>query len=250
MKLFNLCKKKDIPGFHGVFNLLEAYPVRFCNVIEKISSDVAPSQFVFNAPQQKVEQVIVNLCPTEPWALPNWVTLAHDISSFLDKLAALRARCFPAARVAIAISEKEGKHVTEAIKYAGNTDWMTALPLNPKYPQNDPVVLSRVVLHAEEEFGVDTTTQGILILDAPTIAAANERNVLGNKVNSRFIAISGTGLKENEVNRVELGATVGKLLGGRFSASCALRVFGNGPLCGREITDLSHEIDWSVNNIV
>ncbi|HJW87047.1 MAG TPA: 4Fe-4S dicluster domain-containing protein [Candidatus Brocadiaceae bacterium] len=250
MKLFNLCKKKDIPGFRGGFNLLEAYPIRFCNVIEKISSDVAPSQFVFTAPQQKVEQVIVNLCPTEPWALPNWVTLAHDTSSFLDKLAALRARCFPAAKVAIAISEKEGKHVTEAIKYAGNTDWMTALPLNPKYPQNDPVVLSRVVLHAEVEFGVDTTTQGILILDAPTIAAAYESNVLGNKVNSRFIAISGTGLKENEVIRVELGATIGKLLGGRFKANGAHRVFVNGPLCGREITDLALEIDWSVNNIV
>ncbi len=250
MKLFNTGKKKEVPGFRGGFNILDAYPIRFCNVIEKISSDGAPKQFVFDIPQQKVEQVIVNLCPTEPWSLPNWVTLGHDTSSFLDKLAALRARYFPAARVAIAISEKEGKHVTEAIKYAGNTDWMTVLALNPKYPQNDPVVLSRVVLHAKVEFGADTTTQGILILDAQTIAAAYESNILGNKVYLRFVAISGTGLKENEVIRVELGTTVGKLLGNRFKVNGTHRVFINGPLCGREITDLSQEIDWSVNNIV
>ena len=98
--------------------------------------------------------------------------------------------------------------------------------------------------------GADTTTQGILILDAQTIAAAYESNVLGNKVNSRFVAISGTGLKENEIIRVELGATIEKMLGGRFKANGAHRVFVNGPLCGREITDLSLEIDWSINNIV
>ncbi|MEK7699193.1 MAG: 4Fe-4S dicluster domain-containing protein [Planctomycetota bacterium] len=250
MKLFNIGKKKEIPGFHGGFNILEAYPIRFCNVIEKISSDSAPNQFVFNVPQQKVEQVIVNLCPTEPWSLPNWVTLEHKTSSFLDKLTALRTRYFPAASVTIAINEKEGMHVTDAIKYAGNTDWMKVLALNPKYPQNDPVILSKVVLNTDVEFGADAITKGILILDAQTISAAYETNVLGNKVNSCFIAISGTGLKENEIIRVELGTTVEKVLGNRFKETGAHRVFINGPLCGREITDLSLEIDWSTNNIV
>ena len=127
---------------------------------------------------------------------------------------------------------------------------MDVFALEAKYPQDDPVILSKVVLDLEINFGQDTMTQGVLILDAQTVSAIYENCMLGNKVDSRFIALSGTGLKENEIINVQLGTSLEKILQNRVKESVKYRVFVNGPLHGREITDLSQKIDWSINNIV
>src|SRR5574337_1138974 len=98
---------KETIGFKGGFNLLDAYPLKFCNIIEEISSDGTPEIFQFHIPDQKVEHVIVNLCPTEPWTLPNWVTLKHKTTAFLTLLKEIKTSYFPDARYYVAINEKE-----------------------------------------------------------------------------------------------------------------------------------------------
>ena len=241
---------KETIGFKGGFNLLDTYPLRFCNIIERISSDGIPEVFEFRVPAQKIQHVIVNLCPTEPWALPNWVILEHKTDAFLNKLKEIKSRFFPDAKCYIAISKKENDCVSAVKDYAHNAEWMEIFGLDVKYPQDDPVMLSRVVLGIEMNFGKDTTAKGVLILDAQTVSAIYGSGMPGNKVNSRFIALSGTGLKENEIINVQLGTSLEKILRNRVKESGKYRVFINGPLHGREITDLSQKLDWSVNNIV
>ena len=90
---------------------------------------------------------------------------------------------------------------------------MKVFALAAKYPQDDPVILSKVVLDIEMDFGQDTMTQGVLILDAQTVSAIYENCMLGNKVDSRFIALSGTGLKENEIINVQLGTSLERYSG-------------------------------------
>jgi len=243
-------KEKENIGFKGGFNLLDTYPLRFCNIIEKISSDGIPEVFEFRVPDQKIQHVIVNLCPTEPWALPNWVILEHKTAAFLNKLKEIKTRYFPEARYYIAINKKEDEPVSAVKDYACNAEWMKVFAVDAKYPQDDPVILSKVVLDIEMDFGRDTTTQGVLILDAQTVSAIYENCMVGNTVDSRFIALSGTGLKENEIIKVQLGTSLEKILRNRIKESGKYRVFVNGPLHGREITDLSQKMDWSINNIV
>ncbi|MBI2470313.1 MAG: hypothetical protein HYV59_03610 [Planctomycetes bacterium] len=243
-------KEKENIGFKGGFNLLDTYPLRFCNIVERVSSDGIPEVFQFRFPEQKIQHVIMNLCPTEPWALPNWIILEHKADAFLNKLKEIKARYFPEAKCYIAISKKEYEPVSAVKDYARNAEWMEVFWLNAKYPQDDPVMLSKIVLDLEISFGQDTTTQGVLILDAQTVSAIYENCILGNKVNSRFIALSGTGLKENEIVNVQLGTSLEKLLQNKIKESGKYRVFVNGPLHGREITDLSQKVDWSINNIV
>lgn len=247
-----MLKEKENIGFKGGFNLLDTYPLRFCNIIEKISSDGIPEVFEFRVPDQKIQHVIVNLCPTEPWALPNWVILEHKTAAFLTKLKEIKTRYFPEAKCYIAINKKDDEPNAAVKDYAGDAEWIKVFALAAKYPQDDPVMLSKVVLDIEMDFGQDTTTQGVLILDAQTVSAIYENCMLGNKVDSRFIALSGTGLKENEIINVQLGTSLDKILRNRIRAkeSGKCRVFINGPLHGKEITDLSQKMDWSVNNIV
>ncbi len=241
-------KKKENPGFKGGYNLLDTYPLRFCNIIERISSDGIPGTFEFRIPGQKIQQLVVNLCPTEPWALPNWVILEHKTAAFLDKLKEIKIRRFPDARCYIAINRKENEFVSAVKEYADSPEWMEVVALDAKYPQDDPVMLSKIVLNKEINFGQDAAAQGVLIMDAQTVSAMYESSIVGSKVDSRFIVLSGTGLKENEIVNVQLGTSLEKILQNRTTGKH--RVFVNGPLRGREVTDFSFRTDWSVNNIV
>ena len=241
---------KETIGFKGGFNLLDAYPVKFCNIIEEISSDGIPETFQFHVPDQKVEHVIVNLCPTEPWALPNWVILKHKTTAFLTVLKEIKNSYFSGARFYIAINEKEDRSVEDAKNFACNEDWMGVISLYAKYPQDDPVVLTKVILGMDVNFGQDTKSFGVLILDAQTVSAMYENCILRKDVNSRFIVLSGTGLKENEIINVQLGMSIEKILKNKVKDESKYRVFINGPLRGKEITDFSQKIDWSINHIV
>ncbi|MEP9410097.1 MAG: 4Fe-4S dicluster domain-containing protein [Candidatus Brocadia sp.] len=242
--------KKENTHFKGGFYLPDAYLLQFCNIIEEIQSDGIPGTFQFHVPDQKVVHIIVNLCPTEPWALPNWVILKHKTPAFLNMVKEIKTNCFPEAVFSIAINEEECRVVEDARNFASNEDWMHIFPLYAKYPQDDPVLLLKVILGIEVNFGQDTKSLGVLILDAQTVSAIYESCILRNKVDSRFIVLSGTGLNENEIVNVQLGTPIEKILKDKIKETGKYRVFINGPLRGKEITDLSQRIDWSVNHIV
>lgn len=241
---------KEMIGFKGGFNLMETYPLKFCNIIEDISSDDAPETFQFQVPGQKVEHVIVNLCPTEPWALPNWVILKHKTIEFLNMLKEIKPSCFPDAKYYIAINNKEYRVVEDAKGFACREDWISVFPLYAKYPQDDSVLLTKTILGMDSNFGQDMKLNGVLIFDAQTVLAMYESCILKKNVNSRFIVLSGTGLKENEIVNVQLGTSLEKILKDKVKEGVAYRAFVNGPLRGKETSDLSQKIDWSVNHVV
>ncbi|GJQ24730.1 hypothetical protein BIY37_04215 [Candidatus Brocadia sapporoensis] len=242
--------KKETMGFKGGFHLLDAYPLSVCNIIDEISSDSTPETFQFPVFGQKIKHVIVNLCPTEPWALPNWVILKHKTIVFFNMIKEIQKTYFSDARLYLAITEKEDRVVEEARNFAGGEDWIRVFSLSAKYPQDDPVILTKIVLGMDVNFGQDTKPFGILILDPQTISAMHEQGIMRKDVTSRYLALSGTGLRENEIIHVELGTSVEKILKNKVREAVTFRVFINGPLRGKEITDFSQKIDWSVNNIV
>ena len=245
-----MLKEKKTLAFKGGLNLLDVYPLRFCSIVESVSSDSAPAVFEFHVPGTKIEHVIVNLCLVEPWALPNWIILGHKISEFFDKLCEIRTRYFPEATCHLAINNHDGALVAAAREYVNNVGWMKVCALEPKYPQDDPALLAKVLLGRDVRFGSDTASLGILVLDAQTVSAVYASCIRGDKVDSRYIVLSGTGLKENEIIRVQLGTSLEKLIQSRIQGAWKYRVFVNGPLRGMEISDLSREIDWDVNSVV
>ena len=110
---------------------MDAYPMRFCNIIEKIFSDDIQGTFGFNIQDKNVAHVIVNLSPTESWSLPNWVVLEHKTTVFLDKIKEIkdlqRKRDFNelseeeqkkllTSRLCSYISEKEKEKLEEALE--------------------------------------------------------------------------------------------------------------------------------------
>ncbi|MBE7548724.1 MAG: 4Fe-4S dicluster domain-containing protein [Candidatus Kuenenia stuttgartiensis] len=246
-----MIKKKQNMVFKGGVNLFDAYKIRFCNIVEEISSDNPPEVFNFTLPsEQSVKHIIVTLCPTEPWALPNWVTLGHKTTVFFDKIKELQTTIFPEAKCSVVITNNETEHISAAKEYAAMNEWLEVFVIDAKYPYDDPVVLSKAILNKDINFGQDTLSQGILVFDAQTALAIHKSRILNKSVNSRFIALSGTGLKENEFIKVQLGTTLEKILKNRVKETAPYRVFINGPLRGMEVNDFAQKIGWTVNDIV
>lgn len=246
-----MIKKKQNRVLKGGVNLFDTYTIHFCNIVEEVSSDSPPESFNFALPdEQSVKHIIVTLCPMEPWALPNWVTLGHKTTVFLDKIKEIKTTLFPEAKCSVVVNNNETEHISAAKKYAVANEWMEVFIIEAKYPHDDPVVLSKAILNMEVNFGQDMLSQGILFLDAQTISAIHKSRVLNKNVDSRFIALSGTGLKENEFINVQLGTSVEKIIRNRMKESSHCRVFVNGPLRGKELKDFTQKIDWKVDNIV
>jgi len=242
--------KQEKIVIRGGLNLYSSFPVNFCNIIEKISSDKTPDLFDFPQPKNKVEHVIINLCPTEPWALPDWITLKHNTTKFLNKIKELKTNLFPDAKYHIIINENNTEHISATKSFADQNDWVDVYAAEAKYPIDDSVILSNFILGTDLDYGQEIISRGIVFLDAQTVSALFESNIRGNKVDSRFIAISGTGLKENEIINVQLGTSIEKILKERAKDIEQCRVFLNGPLRGREVNELTQSINWSINNIV
>ncbi len=111
-------KKKMKKGF----NLIETYPVKFSETIIFVKHNGPVDSFNFAFPDKKVEHIIVNLCPTEPWALPNRAILRNRTHNFLNKLETVRAEYFAGSHCHVVVNHHETSLVNELNQYKSNAD--------------------------------------------------------------------------------------------------------------------------------
>ena len=243
-------KKKGKKVFKNGFNLLEAYPVKFSEKVETIEYDMPSETFDFLFPDKKIEHIIVNLCPTEPWALPNSMALKNNTQNFLYKLDLIRTRYFPESHCHAVINAQETNLIKESRQYRWHGDWLHVRTLDPIYPNDAPALIIKKILGLELTYGQDTSEIGVLILDPQTVVDIFERYIQNNKFNTRLVPISGTGLKENKILNVKSATPIQKVLEGNVRKDIKYRVFIDSPLNGIEVKDLTQRIDWSTKSIV
>ncbi len=68
------------------FDLIKAYPTEFSEKIVSVRYSGQTENFSFSFPEKKIEHIIINLCPTEPWALPHWAILKDKTITYLHKI--------------------------------------------------------------------------------------------------------------------------------------------------------------------
>jgi Na+-transporting NADH:ubiquinone oxidoreductase subunit NqrA len=115
-------KKKNKKAYKKGFNLIETYPVEFSETIVFVKHNGPVDNFSFSFPDKKVEHIIVNLCPTEPWALPNRTILRNRTYDFLNKLETVRAEYFADSHCHVVVNHQETSLVNELNQYKGNAD--------------------------------------------------------------------------------------------------------------------------------
>jgi Na+-translocating ferredoxin:NAD+ oxidoreductase subunit C len=246
-----LNKKKEYKKvYKNGFNLIETYPVKFPETVVLVKYDGPVDSFNFSFPNRKVEHVIVSLCPTEPWALPNWAILKNKAPDFLKKLETVRAEYFPDSHCHVVVNCQETSLINEFSQYKSQTDWLHVHTLDPIYPNDAPVLIVKKIVGLDIAYGQNTTDIGVIILDPQSVIGIFENYIQENKIDTRLVPVSGTGLKENKILRVKLGTPIQKLLETNIKKDIKFSVFINGPMNGLEVKGLTQKIDWSTKNIV
>ncbi len=270
-------------AYKNGFNLIETYPVKFSETIIFVKHNGPVDSFNFAFPDKKVEHIIVNLCPTEPWALPNRAILRNRTHDFLNKLETVRAEYFPDSHCHVVVNYQETTLVNEVNQYKGNADkiplprtksaenfnppspplpkgglsgdfakgeYLHLHTMEPVYPYDAPVLIVKNILGLDITFGQNTIEQGILLLDPQNVTGIFEYYIKKNGFNTRLIPISGTGLEDNKILKVKPGTPVKRMLELYVRTDIKYRVFLDGPLNGTEVKDSTQKIDWSTKNIV
>ncbi len=241
------------------FNLIEAYPVEFSETVILVKYDGPVDNFSFSFPDKKVEHIIVNLCPTEPWALPNRAVLRNRTHDFLNKLETVRSKYFPDSHCHVVVNHHEATLFNELNQYKAGAnrippfakgEYLHLHTIKPVYPYDAPVLIVKNILGLDIAFGQNAAEQGILLLDPQNVTGIFEYYIKENEFNTRLIPISGTGLKDNKILKVKPGTPLKRMLELYVRTDIKYRVFLDGLLNGAEVKDLTQKIDWSTRNIV
>ncbi len=243
-------KNKIKNVYKNGFNLLDTYPIEFSETVETIEYDGDIQPFDFQFPDKKIENIIVTLFHTEPWALPGSVVLENGIRDFLNKLDNVREKHFPESHCHVIVNAQDTNFVNESKRYRGNGDWLNVHSLEPIYPNDAPVLLLKNILGLDLAFGRDAMDLGVLLLGPQSVLGIFERYIQENEYNACLMPVSGTGLKKNKILKVKPGTPIQSLLNGNIKEGIKCGVFVDGPLNGTEIKDLSQKIEWSTKNIV
>ncbi|MDR4497519.1 MAG: hypothetical protein MRK02_06300 [Candidatus Scalindua sp.] len=241
---------KDKKVYKNGFNLFEAYPIQFSEKVETVPYDEPAEAFNFPFPDKNIAHIMVNLCPTEPWALPHVRITENNPREFFSKLDRVRTRYFGGSHCHAVISSHEIDLIKEVKEFTWHGDWLHTYLLDPIYPHDAPVLLLKKILGLHLAYGQDTRETGVLILEPQAVAEIFEHYIRGNECSTRLIPLSGTGLGENKILKVKPGTPIQAILDGNVRENITCRVFVDGPLNGSEVKDMRQRIGWTTKNIV
>ncbi|GAX60581.1 Na+-translocating NADH-quinone reductase subunit A [Candidatus Scalindua japonica] len=232
------------------FDLIKAYPTEFSEDIVSVRYSGQTEEFRFTFPEKKVEHIIINLCPSEPWALPHWTVIKGNTTNFLQKLEKVRSVYFPDSECRIVVDRGEDDLINDLIRYGKKREWLHTYSMKPIYPYDAPVLMIKNVLGLKTSFGENTIEHGVLLLEPQSLIGIYEHYILKKDNTVRLIPVSGTGLIENRILKVKTGTPVETVLKKYIRTDIKYRVFFDGPLNGIEVEDLTQSIDWFVKSIV
>ena len=160
------------------FNLLDAYPIEFSDTIETVKYNGDTIAFDFSLPEEKIENIVVNLCLTEPWSLPNSIILKDGTRDFLSKLEDIRDKYFPESNVHVIISTGDSIIIEQSKQYKGHKGWLHVHTLEPIYPNDAPVILLKKILGLDVVYGQNTIEAGVLLIEPQTIFGIYVHHIL------------------------------------------------------------------------
>ncbi len=195
----------------------------------------------------EVKAVLVSAISTEPFLPRPAVLLADRVEEFATGLRVLH-QALPQAMVLVGHNTLDRKLFQRVEQLLDAPSWLRFVPLLPKYPQEDPVVLSSTVL-AVREVPLSPARLGVVVGDAQAVLHAKEAVVDGQAVTERVVALGGQAFRPTGYVRARIGTPLRAILDGRLQEPERACVVVGGVLRGRRIVDLDEPVTRSTSAV-
>ena len=185
--------------------------------------------------RRQVEHVIVNSLESQPPLAAQRRLLACEMAAVIDAAEILFA-AVGAKRIWLTV--QQGQHdLTRELVSLSRGRPVRVVPLQPKYPQEAPVLLVKSVLNRALPPGVGPLSAGILVVDVATVLAVGAAFGRGQPDTHRLLSVGGVA-DQPGCYRVPIGMRVGDLLDQTGLRELPVRVVLGGPMTGRAVADL------------
>lgn len=185
-----------------------------------------------------VKDIIINAVEVEPYDLPATMLVNEgNINRFTEGLKAIR-ESYREAKVTLVIGENQETLGKRLFPLAENLSWLEKATITAKYPANFKEVQSQAVLNKKYPVGYAPAHIGLVFLsvqDVLTVATVVSEH---KDAATKYVALSGTGWKENKVIEVALGTPI-KAITDAYLDDGEARLIKNSVIMGDILTEAS-----------
>lgn len=184
----------------------------------------------------KVTDIVVNAVSAEPYELPAEILVKEEnINAFSDGLKLIHDS-YEKAKVTLVLGEDQEKLFGLFSTFTDNLSWLDVCTVTSKYPANLKELQIPLAIGKTYPVGYDPAHIGVLFLsvsDVLTVEKAVSRN---GDPSTTYVALSGTGWKENLVLEVPVGTAVRDLTA-KYLGDVEIRLVKNSVVTGPVLND-------------
>ncbi|OIO39611.1 MAG: hypothetical protein AUJ75_01105 [Candidatus Omnitrophica bacterium CG1_02_49_10] len=237
----------------GSLSLEKTEELLYLSGVTSLDSEGIPTRFKSSAIfPNEVEDVIIHAADSEPYNMSLKALLLGKNKDHLLAGIRILKKIMPDAKFHLVLNQSGRNIVDWARQAAVEYDWIKVYPVEPRYPQDMPEVLTPSILGREFPYGYSAATLGIVTLTIQTLLSVYEAVAEGRPLIERVIALSGPSWKENLHIKARVGSPLEFIVGDRLKSEGAAkdRLVLNSIMTGHNLNDSSLPIDRTCYQIV
>lgn len=161
-----------------------------------------------NIEPSKVNTVIVSTVEVEPYNLSNAAILkGGNLARFIDGLNSIHDS-YRSAKVTILLGDNQTELIQLLTKETNDQPWLDLATITAKYPANLKELSIPTVLGKKYPVGYGSAHIGVLFLSVTNVLNVTKGVKEKQAIDSTFVALSGSGWKENLILEVPVGTPV------------------------------------------
>jgi electron transport complex protein RnfC len=180
-----------------------------------------------------VTDLVVNAMETEPYLTADLRTLVESPGRLIDATCEV-ADALGVGRVILAMPDRH-RRVLRRVESEARGRFVEVAPLPDKYPQCDPVVLTRTLLDREVPPGGSPLDVGVLVAPTAMVRSAADALLDGRPATHAVLSVAGDAVERPGTYRVAVGTTLAALAEKVGLAGRPGQVVWGGPLTGTAI---------------
>jgi electron transport complex protein RnfC len=191
---------------------------------------VALHTLLHQAAERGVTDLIVNAMETEPYLVSDLRTLVEQPGRLIDATAEI-ADALGAMNVYFALPYRH-RRVVKRIEAEARGRFIDVIALSHKYPQCDPVVLTKTLLDREIPPGSSPLEVGVLVLPLAVLRMAADALLDDTPLTHAIVTVAGDAVERPGAYRVAIGTSIRQLAQRVGLLDTPRRVLHGGPLTG------------------